>query len=262
LISSGNRFTLWVGYFMKIFTSLVASVAFATVLFCCGRAAGQGAFSGKVAETMDAGGYTYVLVDTGTNKIWAAAPQFQVKNGDQVAVPDAMPMSGFHSPTLNRDFDVIYFAGSIPVNGTNSSAAALPPGHPAIGGSTGGVIPPNHPAVAGEIAPAKIDFTGLKPAKGGKTIAEIYAASATLAGKPVTVRGKVVKYNSEIMGRNWIHIQDGTGDAESNDLLVTSTAEAKPGDTVLVEGTVNTNKDFGAGYKYTVLLEDAKVTVE
>jgi hypothetical protein len=203
-----------------------------------------------------------VLVDTGTNKIWAAAPQFPVKKGDAVSVPDAMPMKGFHSRMLNRDFDVVYFAGSIPVNGANSNAATLPPGHPAIGGGASGELPPNHPPVAGATVPPKMDFTGLKPAEGGKTVAEIYAASDQLAGKAVKVRGKVVKYNAEIMGRNWLHIQDGTGAVGDNDILVTSVVAAKLGDTVLAEGTVATNKDFGAGYKYRVLVEDAKVTVE
>jgi hypothetical protein len=246
---------------MKHIASLVAALVFAAFLAGSQPAFGQGIFSGKVAETMDAGGYTYVLVDTGTNKIWAAAPQFPVKKGDAVSVPNAMPMTGFHSKTLNRDFDVVYFAGSIPVNGTNSDEATLPPGHPKMGGG-GGNLPANHPPVTGGAIAPKVDFTGLKPAEGGKTVAEIYAAGEQLAGKPVKVRGKVVKYNAEIMGRNWLHIQDGTGAVGDNDLLVTSNDKAKVGDTVLVEGTVAANKDFGAGYKYRVLVEDAKVTVE
>ena len=107
-----------------------------------------------------------------------------------------------------------------------------------------------------------MDFTGLKPAKGGKTVAEIYPSSAKLAGKAVTVRGKVVKYNGDIMGKNWLHIQDGTGGVVDNDLLVTTSSVAALGDTVLVEGKVAINQDFGSGYKYDVLIEEAKVTVE
>jgi len=246
---------------MKHIASWLGAFVFAAFLAGNPSAFGQGAFSGKVAETMDAGGYTYVLVDTGTNKIWAAAPQFPVKKGDAVSVPDAMPMTGFHSRTLNRDFDVVYFAGSIPVNGASSDAMKLPPGHPAIGDDADAKLPPNHPPVSAT-EPPKMDFTGLKPAGGGKSIAEIYAASEQLAGKTVKVRGKVVKYNAEIMGKNWLHIQDGTGSIGDNDLLITSDGKAKFGDTVLIEGTVATNKDFGAGYKYRVLVEDAKVTVE
>jgi hypothetical protein len=78
----------------------------------------------------------------------------------------------------------------------------------------------------------------------------------------VVVRAKVVKYNPQIMGKNWLHLEDGTGKAGSNDLTVTTNGEAKVGDTVLVTGVVTTNKDFGAGYKYDVILEDANVKVE
>jgi hypothetical protein len=78
----------------------------------------------------------------------------------------------------------------------------------------------------------------------------------------VKVRGKVVKYNAEIMNRNWIHIRDGTGAEGNNDLLVTSSKPTKLGDIILVTGKVATNRDFGANYKYAVMIEDAKVSVE
>ena len=247
---------------MKCIASLVAALGFAVFLAGGQKAAGQESFSGKVTETMDAGNYTYVLVDTGTNKIWAAASPVPVKPGDTVAVSQAMAMDNFHSKALNRDFPVIYFAGSITVNDGKPGAAKLPPGHPDLANDKAGQLPAGHPAPTAKAPAAKVDFTGLKPAKDGKTVAEIYAASATLAGQSVTVRGKVVKYNANIMGKNWVHIQDGTGSAGSNDLLVTSTDQAKLGDTVLIEGKLAINKDFGAGYKYSVLVEEAKVKVE
>lgn len=247
---------------MKFTGSLIAWLLFGAVLRGNPATAAPGGFSGKVSETMDAGGYTYVQVDTGTNKVWAAAAKFTVKLGDFVAVPDAMPMSNFRSESLKRDFPVIYFAGSISVNGANPDPAKLPPGHPALGGGAGGDLPAGHPSPVGRMAPPKVDFTGLKPAKDGKTIAEIYAGSAKLAGKSVKFRGKVVKYNANILGKNWLHIQDGTGSDGSNDLLVTTKSEAKRGDTVLIEGVVALNKDFGSGYKYKLLVEEAKATVE
>ncbi len=85
-----------------------------------------------------------------------------------------------------------------------------------------------------------------------------------LAGKPVSVRGKVVKYNANILGKNWLHIQDGSGSADNgdNDLTVTTSTPVALGATVLVTGNVSTNRDFGAGYKYSVIIEDANVTVE
>jgi hypothetical protein len=99
-------------------------------------------------------------------------------------------------------------------------------------------------------------------APGGYTIQEIYAQRTKLAGKEVAVRGKVVKYNAQIMGRNWLHIQDGSGKEGANDLTVTTTTPAKLGDTVLVRGVLATDKDFGAGYKFGVILDNAQITVE
>ncbi len=247
---------------MKYIASLAASLlAIAAFISSSATATAEG-FSGKVIETMDAGGYTYVQLDTGTNKVWAAATKFQVKKGDSVNVPNSMPMADFESKSLNRTFPMIYFANSITVNGNKPGAEKLPAGHPVIGGSAGKDLPAGHPPVSATPALPKVDFTGLKPVKGGKTVAEIYADSTKLEGKSVKLRGKVVKYNTKIMGKNWLHVQDGTGSAGSNDLLVTSEDPAKRGDTVLVEGKVVLNKDFGAGYKYKLLIEDAKVTVE
>jgi hypothetical protein len=209
-------------------------------------------FSGKVVETMNAANYTYILVDTGKQKLWAAARQFQVKVGDSVTIEAGMPMRNYHSPTLNRDFELVYFTGNALVGGvqatTANPAATLPPGHP--------------PTTGGPAQPTKIDLSGIKKAEGGKTIQEIYAAKAQLAGKPVKVRGKVVKYNSMIMGKNWLHLQDGTGTEGSNDLTLTTTSEAKVGNTVVVTGTIAIDKDFGYGYKYPVIMEDAKLVVE
>ena len=123
-------------------------------------------------------------------------------------------------------------------------------------------MPPGetHPAPA----PAEtVDLAGIAKAEGGKTVAEVFAEKDQLAGKPVTFRGKVVKTNANIMGKNWVHVRDGSGADGTNDLTVT-TAGAIPnvGDTVVVTGPVVLNKDFGMGYTYEVLIEDAQVTVE
>jgi len=215
------------------------------------KAVTEGSFSGKVVETMDAASYTYVLVDTGTNKLWAAAPQFAVKIGDAVAVAAAMPMPKYHSKTLNRDFDMVYFTGNVTVNGKSAGAGEKP-----------AQLPSNHPPIGGAASKPTADFTKIKQADGGKRIADIFADKAKLKGKQVIVRGVVVKYNAEVMGKNWLHIQDGSGAAGSNDLTVTTAAKVKLGDTVLVTGSLSTDRDFGGGYRYTVIVEDAKVTVE
>ncbi|OHC62034.1 MAG: hypothetical protein A2045_05775 [Rhodocyclales bacterium GWA2_65_20] len=95
-----------------------------------------------------------------------------------------------------------------------------------------------------------------------KTIAALYQGKAALAGQAVSVQGKVVKVNNEIMGRNFLHIQDGTGDKGTNDLTVTSKQTAAVGDQVTVTGNVVLNKDFGAGYAYPLLMEEASITVK
>ncbi|PLX85370.1 MAG: hypothetical protein C0617_04685 [Desulfuromonas sp.] len=214
--------------------------------------AAQKGISGSVTETVNSGGYTYVQVDTGTEKVWAAAPEFNVQVGDSVVVPDGMAMENYHSKTLNRDFPLVYFVPSVMVAGAGQ----------AIGGDA--KMPAGHPAMTGNgAAPApEVDLSGIAKVEGGKSVEEIFAEQADLSGKEVQIRGKVVKFSPQIMGKNWIHLQDGTGGEKTNDLTVTTAGTAKVGDTVLLKGVVSTNKDFGYGYKYDVIIEDAQVTVE
>jgi ribosomal protein S17 len=211
-----------------------------------------GQFSGKVVETVNAASYTYVQIDTGSKKVWAAAPQFAVKTGDTVTVAEAMPMANYHSKTLNRTFDVVYFSGSVAVNGNQPN-----PGNAATGS-----LPPGHGTMPGPMKGAAIDLSGIKRAPNGQTVAEIYAGKATLAGKPIALRGRVVKYNAQILGKNWLHVRDGSGAEGSNDLTITTAATAKVGDLVLVTGTLVANRDFGSGYKYGLIVENAQVVVE
>jgi hypothetical protein len=118
-----------------------------------------------------------------------------------------------------------------------------------------------HPAVN---PAAQVDVTGIAKAEGGQTVAEVYAGKDALAGKSVAVRGKVVKVNTGIMGKNWLHVRDGSGADGTNDLTVTTKSATMPkvGDTVLVTGIVVLDKDFGMGYQYPVIVEDAEVKVE
>lgn len=240
-------------------------------------------FTGRVVETMNSGGYTYVQVDTGAKTIWAAANVFEVKVGDVVVVPAGMPMPNFHSNTLNRDFDLIYFTGGIRIVGDGQSPSLalgqLPGGHPPLPGGKAQqtpALPGGHPPLPGTgqaadptahsraHAPAgtQIEPGSIEKPDGGRTVGEVFETRAQLAGQEVIVRGKVVKYTASILKRNWIHLKDGTGSAGSDDLTVTTTDQAAVGDTVVVRGTVTVDKDFGAGYKYAVLIENASVTVE
>jgi hypothetical protein len=198
---------------------------------------------GTVLETMDAANYTYVRVKTATSEIWAASSPFKVAVGDHVIVPLDSPMEKFHSTALNRDFDLIYFSPAIRHAGEAAPAAGM---HPPPTAATTQVTEP------------------IAPAPGGKTIADVWANRKTLAGKSVTVRGKIVKFNGGILGTNWLHIQDGSGSAKdgTNDLTVTSDGGANVGDVVTATGTIAIDKDFGAGYAYAVILEKATVVVK
>jgi len=137
------------------------------------------------------------------------------------------------------------------------ATAGLPPGHPEAG------MPASEPHPMPSAPVQAVDLSGIEKAEGGKTIAEVFAEKDQLAGQMVVIRGKVVKTNPRIMGKNWLHVRDGSGAEGSNDLTVT-TAGTSPtvGDTVVVTGPVVLNKDFGMGYTYDVLIEDAEVTVE
>jgi hypothetical protein len=201
--------------------------------------------AGRVVETMDAG----------AKKVWAAAPQFPVKVGDTVTMAGALPMTNYQSRTLNRTFDLVYFSGNVKVNGTGVPAASAAPK------ATPGNLPAGHPAPQSKGAPA-VDLSGIKRAENGQTVEEIVKGKATFGGKRIAVRARVVKFNSAILGKNWLHIRDGSGAEGTNDLTVTTSATAKVGDLVLVTGVLSVDRDFGGGYKYGVIVEDATVVAQ
>jgi hypothetical protein len=201
--------------------------------------------SGEVAETMDASTYTYMRVKTPKGDLWVATAKTKMAVGDKVVVPLESEMRNFHSPSLNRDFPLIYFVTQVTKEGEARPALAV--GH----------------GMGGEQAAAKgpVTVKPMAPPAGGSSIADLWAKRAAMAGKPATINGTVVKFNGGILGRNWFHVQDGSGKAAdgTNDITVTSDAVAKVGDVVTVTGTVVVDKDFGAGYAYKLMLENGKI---
>jgi hypothetical protein len=211
---------------------------------------------GQVVETMNSGGYTYVQVDDGAKKFWAAGPQCTVSVGDRVILPDGMVMRDFASKTLGRTFDVIYFASAIQVVSAQA-LDAVAAAHAAADHAL-----PGHGMSGSTAAAAEVDLANIKKADGGQTVAELFANKAALAGKDVVVRGRIVKYTAAVMGKNWLHVRDGSGSAGTNDLTVSTSTDAAVGNLVLVRGKLGTDKDLGAGYHYDIIIEDASVAVE
>jgi hypothetical protein len=199
--------------------------------------------SGSVVEKHDVPSYSYLLLDTGSDKVWAAVPSTGVKVGARVSVEKAILMRGYRSAALKRDFDRVYF-------GTLA-------GGPSAHSMHGAPEPTPLPAL-----PVKVPKASGRDAK---TVAEVIQQGAKLAGKSVTIRAVVVKQNSKILGKTWIHLRDGSGSEKdkTHDLTATlpETETPKVGDTVVIHGTIATDRDLGSGYKFAVLLEADRVEI-
>jgi hypothetical protein len=209
-----------------------------------------GTLTGKVVETMNSGGYTYLKLRTASGDVWAAVQQTSVNVGATASIAPQMTLDNFESKTLNRKFDHIIFG-----------VAAAPGAPPAMQASA---MPMASGAAQHMAAPADTGAIRVAKAEGasGRTIAEVWAQKDKLKDAPVAVRGKVVKFLPGIMGRNWLHLRDGSGshDNGSDDITVTTADSAAVGDVIVVIGTVRLDKDFGAGYRYAVIVEEAKVS--
>lgn len=222
--------------------------------------------SGVVAETMNSGGYTYARITGPNGDRWIAASEMPIEKGARLTATVSVTMQNFHSRTLNRDFPEIAFVSAVALNGvavaSNADAAAAAG---VTGKSSPGVDMPamanSHDAdVMPAPEPPKL-VAKVDPAPGGLTVFQVWEKRASLSGKPVVVRGRIVKANYEIMGSNWYHVQDGSGDldAGTHDLTVTSSDRANVGDVVTISGPISLGKDFGAGYAYDVMVEKASI---
>lgn len=185
---------------------------------------------GEVLEVKDVDPYTYLRLRTQEGEVWAAINKVPVKKGAQVTIENASVMNNFESKSLKKTFDRIVF------------------------GTLAGT--------AGVTAPAAADVKVPK-AQGpeARTVAEIIGKQAELKDKPVVVRGRVVKFTQSVMGKNWVHLRDGTGSAKdnNNDILVTTKDQTQVGNVVVARGVVRTDVDLGSGYSYKVLIDGASL---
>lgn len=215
---------------------------------------------GTVKETMDSGGYTYALVESEDTSVWAAGPLTALAVGDEVSIRTNMAMPDFRSETLNRTFDVVYFVTSFGgdktggMGGPNMSKALeqMHGGKDVLGEGDAST-----PASGAQIALDKQVTGEIEKAPGGLSVAEIYSGRSDLKGQVVKVRGVVVKFTPGIMGTNWLHLQDGSCAEDFCDLAVTTNETAEEGEVVTLEGVLAVDKDFGAGYRYEVIIQGA-----
>lgn len=197
---------------------------------------------GTVLEAKTAGPYTYMQIEEGKDKFWIAATPNKFEKGEKVSFSEQLWMYDFKSKSMDRVFKKILFVAVVHKGDGALEAAAKGRQKQAPAGR----------AVAKRPQPK---------AFGTFTVEELFTKKDTLKGKSVKVKGKVVKVLDGIMGMSWIHIQDGTGAAGSNDIIFTSKSDtAKVGSTVTAQGTLIVDKDFGSGYFYPVIMEDSTFT--
>lgn len=206
----------------------------------------EGVHKITVTEHMNAAGYTYIKADDNGKQYWIAVTEMPVEKGDVFYFSKAIEMKNFTSKTLNKKFDSILFVDDI-----SKKPNVEAPSTPKIMGSPHQTTPP--------VATGSLN---VEPLKDGNTIASIYKNKADLKNKVIKVRGVITKYNANIMNRNWIHIQDGSSFGNHADITVTTSQPAAVGETIVVQGRLTTDKDFGAGYRYDAIIENAKITVE
>jgi hypothetical protein len=197
---------------------------------------------GLVIETMNSGGYTYALMQIANEQKWVAGPEKQISIGDKFELSGMMLMQNFSSKTLNKIFDEIYFINSF---GSNSEPTNV-----------------TNQNLHEKSIVSMLDFGDIAIPENGYNVSYIVKNSQSLAKQTISLRAKIVKANTNIMNRNWYHLQDGSGEIGENDITITSNDVVKVGDLVLVTGKIAIDKDFGSGYRYKVILEESKIVIE
>jgi hypothetical protein len=234
-------------------------------------AAGE-SLAGTVLESFDAAQYTYLRLQTPAGEQWAAVPQAKVAVGASARVLGVMWMSDFKSATLNRSWPRIAFGVLDGASGAAPSMAAPQAAQPtgrsagmfaqAAAGAAGAQGAASQAGPGSPHAPPP-DGTPIAVSRatgaGAHTIAEVYAQKSALKDAVIRVRGKVVKETDSVMGKNWLHLRDGSGQDASADLTFATTDASSVGEIVELSGTVHLDRDLGAGYHYDVLIEDARI---
>lgn len=207
-----------------------------------------------VKEVLQTSKYTYLLVTENSEENWLALPKMEASTGETYYYRNGFKMTDFESKELSRKFAVVYFLESISKTPEIVAREAMPNPHTSMPEIMDSASSANYTA---KVVVEK-ENVSVQPAEQGITIAELLSDKQKYAGETIRIKGKVTKFNAKIMKRNWIHIQDGTEYAGKFDLTATTDIEATVGETLTLEGNIVLDKDFGYGYSYEVLMEDAK----
>jgi hypothetical protein len=199
----------------------------------------QAPVTGTVLEAIEVEAYTYLRVKTPGGEIWSAVPKAQVKKGSAVTLVPQTVMENFESKALKRKFDRIVFASLADPKAATSG----------------------NPHARTVVAAARIAKVPKATGADARTVEEVVAGGKALKDKTVTIRAQVVKVTNGVMGKNWVHLQDGTGSPAkgTHDILVTTTDAIAVGDVVDARGTVRTDVTIGPGYAYEVMVEAARL---
>jgi len=204
--------------------------------------------TGTVAETMSVGSYVYVLLEE--NQKWIASSPVPVKVGDQVEYTGGALMNNFYSPKLDRTFDDILFVMNLNIVGDEDEKGQMADPH-------AGMAKNELETMLKTIKVSSPEPGEIERLAGGKTIAEVWVESEGLVGTEVSLRARVMKVSLNIMNKNWITLQDGTGSEPDDKLIATSSEVVEIGELVTVKGVVRNDVALGSGYNYKVLLEEA-----
>ncbi len=200
-----------------------------------------------VQKVIQVTSYTYLhVLEEGIEK-WIAVPTMEAQPHEVYYYKGGAEMHNFYSTELDKTFETVLFLGGI------TNANAVDP--------VNGIVDPN--ATNENMKPAKqptLDRLALniEAIEGGVRIGTLFEKASQYAGQRVKVVGEVTKFTANIMGKNWIHVQDGTAFNGAYDLMVTSQETVSVGDVVAFEGVIAIDKNFGAGYYYKVILEDGE----
>lgn len=229
---------------MRIYLVLILAVVFAS---CVRNKGGQvvqnvettNEKSFEVVEVVQASSYSYLRVKENFNEKWVAVSKDEFKVGDVLFYDSEMKMTNFPSKDLDRTFEEVYFVNQVSRTPIVQEKAAAMPAH------------------SGRVEIKEESEVEVTKTKGELTVAQLFANRADYATKEFEIKGIVVKVNKNVMGKNWIHVQDGTSDNGEFDLTITSQDLPEVGKEATFKGKLTLNKDFGAGYSYEVIMEDA-----